>query len=70
MPIGYKIVHLKIDGENITNSSDFVEGFLPPGSEIGPVSALGRPVDLAFDKNGNLYISDDKAGNVYILSKK
>jgi len=30
---------------------------------------LGRPVDLIFDSLGNLYISDDKTGNVYIVQK-
>ncbi len=69
-PIGYKIVHLKVDGNTASNSEDFVTGFLPEGAAIGPSSAEGRPVDLTFDIKGNLYISDDKAGNIYIVSKK
>lgn len=66
-PIGFKIVHLKVQGNSITGSDDFLTGFLQ-----SPVAgdALGRPVDMIFDKAGNLYISDDKAGNIYIVQKK
>ncbi len=63
-PIGYKIVRMKVQGEQIVGESDFITGFLQ-GSE-----ALGRPVDLAFDPEGSLYISDDKSGAVYKLVKK
>ncbi len=69
-PIGYKIVRLNVEGERITSSEDFITGFLPEGTLIGPTQALGRPVDLTFDSKGYLYISDDKAGNIYIVSKK
>lgn len=64
VPVGYKIVKLSILGEFITGSEDFITGFID-GKEV-----LGRPVDLIFDKTGYLYISDDKAGLVYILSKR
>jgi glucose/arabinose dehydrogenase len=64
--IGYKIVHLKINANSITNSEDFLTGFLQGTTKD---SSLGRPVDLAFDKNGSLYVSDDKTGNVYIIQK-
>jgi glucose/arabinose dehydrogenase len=63
IPTGYKIVHMKVEGNAITQVSDFLTGFLQ-----GNVS-LSRPVDLAFDTFGNLYISDDQAGNVYIVQK-
>ena len=62
--VGYKVVHLKVNGNTITDSDDFITGFLS-GS-----SALGRPVDLLFDKNGSLYLSDDKAGVIYKIVKK
>ncbi len=68
-PTGYKVVHMKVQGSTITQAEDFLTGFLPSGALIGPASALGRPVDLTFDSQGNLYLSDDKAGNVYIIQK-
>lgn len=62
-PIGYKVVRLDIENNQVLGEEDFISGFLE-GSE-----AIGRPVDLTFDKEGNLYISDDKRGVVYILGK-
>ncbi len=63
VPDGYKVVRLKMNGDQISGSEDFITGFLQ-GS-----SALGRPVDLEFDNQGTLYISDDKAGAVYRVFK-
>ncbi|MEN9327922.1 MAG: hypothetical protein RI947_730 [Candidatus Parcubacteria bacterium] len=63
-PVGYKIVKLDISGENVSGMTDFITGFLSGGG------ALGRPVDMVFDTNGVLYISDDKAGVVYLVYKK
>ena len=62
-PVGYKIVTLNVEGGRVTGMEDFITGFIK-GSEV-----LGRPVDLAFAENGTLFISDDKAGAVYILTK-
>lgn len=58
-PTGYKVVRLKVDGNKVTEQEDFLTGFLDS------TSALGRPVDLTFDAQGSLYISDDKAGVIY-----
>lgn len=58
-PNGYKVVHLKVQDGKITDAEDFISGWL-----VGS-SAIGRPVDLEFDDQGNLFISDDKAGVVY-----
>jgi glucose/arabinose dehydrogenase len=69
-PIGYKVVHLKVSGNSITNAEDFLTGFLPSGALIGPSQASGRPVDLTFDSQGNLFLSDDKNGTVYIIQKQ
>jgi glucose/arabinose dehydrogenase len=63
-PIGYKVVRMNIENGKVTNEEDFITGFLK-GSQ-----AVGRPVDVIFDTMGNLYISDDKAGAVYVVSKK
>ena len=59
-PTGYKIVRFDVDQGN--KESDFITGWLQNDS------ALGRPVDLLFDSSGNLYISDDKVGTIYIVS--
>ncbi len=63
-PVGYKVVRLDVEGNTIVKEEDFVTGFID-GSQ-----AVARPVDVIFDTEGNLYISDDKAGNIFIVSKK
>ena len=63
VPVGYKVVHLKIDGNKVTSSEDFITGFLTNSG------AIGRPVDLVFGKDGILYLSDDKAGVIYKIHK-
>lgn len=63
-PTGYKIVRLKVEGDKVLGSNDFITGFLQ-GSR-----ALGRPVDMAFDNKGSLYISDDAAGAVYKMVRE
>ncbi len=63
-PTGYKVVRMHVNGNTVTREEDFLTGFLQDGT------ATGRPVDVLFDKDGNLYISDDKAGKIYIVSKK
>jgi len=66
IPTGYKIVKFKLDDKgNIINpeSEDFITGWLTPSKE-----ALGRPVDILFDKNMGMFISDDKAGVIYLIS--
>lgn len=59
VPDGYKVVHLKVDGDKVTGSEDFITGFLTANGVIG------RPVDLVFSPDGSLYLSDDKAGVIY-----
>lgn len=68
-PIGYKVVRLKVSVNNIAGGEDFLTGFLPKSATNGPESAFGRPADLEFDSLGNLFLSDDKAGNIYIIQK-
>jgi glucose/arabinose dehydrogenase len=64
VPTGYKVVHMKVAGDRIVSSEDFLTGFSKDGQ------VLGRPVDIVFDNSGNLYVSDDKAGAVYIIEKE
>lgn len=62
-PTGYKIVKVDVKDGKFGLEEDFLTGFLDKGS------AAGRPVDIEFDKEGSLFISDDKAGNVYKVVK-
>lgn len=65
-PVGFKIVHMKVNGNIISGEEDFLTGFLQSNNAN---DSLGRPVDITFDTQGNLYASDDKAGNIYIIQK-
>jgi glucose/arabinose dehydrogenase len=68
VPVGYKVVRLIVKQNSIIGSEDFITGFISDGA-ISGFQAKARPVDLVFDDSGNLYLSDDKAGNVYIVQK-
>jgi len=61
-PTGYKVVRYKLDenGNNL-GGEDFITGWLVDGN------IYGRPVDIVFDKDGAMFISDDKAGVIYRL---
>lgn len=59
-PTGYKVVRFKLNNQGeYLGVEDFITGWYD-GKNI-----FGRPADLKFDKEGNLYISDDKAGVIY-----
>lgn len=63
-PTGYKIVRIILDEQgNKVSEEDFISGWLDGNS------SLGRPVGLLATEKGELYISDDKAGVVYLLKK-
>lgn len=63
-PTGYKVVRFDLDAEGKSRGeSDFLSGWLTGGD------ASGRPVDLLFDAEGNLFVSDDKAGVIYRLTR-
>ncbi len=64
IPDGYKVVRLSREGNNIVGMEDLLGGFIT-GS-----NAEGRPVDVIFDDKGHLFVSDDKAGNIYVVSSK
>ena len=60
VPTGYKVVRYHLDSAgNMLDVSDFLSGW------IKGKAADGRPVDIIFDQNGKMYVSDDKAGVVY-----
>jgi glucose/arabinose dehydrogenase len=60
-PTGYKVVRWQRSGKE-WKSSDFLTGFLKGNS------AIGRPVDIAVSGN-TIYVSDDKAGAVWVLNQ-
>lgn len=57
IPTGYKIVRIDIETKQV---HDFAAGWLAQSNKV-----LGRPVDIIFDKNGIMYVSDDFAGVIY-----
>lgn len=64
-PTGYKIVRFDLNEEReVTASSDFIAGWLKDNDDV-----LGRPVDLLAQPGGTLFITDDKAGVVYRLTR-
>ncbi|MBI4992045.1 MAG: PQQ-dependent sugar dehydrogenase [Candidatus Harrisonbacteria bacterium] len=63
VPTGYKIVRYKFDNqEAYFGEEDFITGWLRPDG-----TAVGRPVDILVQPGGKIYISDDKAGVVYLV---
>ncbi len=65
VPTGYKIVRIKLDanGKVLGAPEDFITGWL---TDKG---ALGRPVDIMTEPGGKIYISDDKAGVIYLVKR-
>lgn len=67
VPKGYKIVRYKLDAKgNYLGEEDFMTGFLPSNSGT---QAYGRPVDILIQPGGMIFVSDDKAGVIYKISK-
>ncbi len=70
IPTGYKLVMMKTtpDPTNqqlaLSNPEDFMTGWLSKDNK----TALGRPVDILIEYDGTMYISDDKAGVVYLIT--
>lgn len=61
-PTGYKLVRIKLDEfGNYLGMEDFISGWL---TDEG---ALGRPVDVLVEPGGVMYVTDDKAGVVYMI---
>ena len=64
IPAGYKVVRLKLDPMgNIVSHEDFISGWLKKNG-----SPNGRPVDIEYSPEGELYLSDDFLGVVYKIS--
>lgn len=63
---GYEVVWLPWDGAPADTPEPLATGFLPPGRD----GALGRPAGLTVGADGALYVSDDKAGFIYRISRR
>lgn len=64
--VGYKIVRFKADKKGkVSETADFITGWLSPSAGSGQAKIYGRPVDLKFGPDGALYVSDDTAGVIY-----
>jgi glucose/arabinose dehydrogenase len=63
---GHKVVRLDFDesGKPTGVYEDFMTGFVLNDNDV-----WGRPVGIAFDKDGNLFVSDDGNGTIWKISK-
>ncbi|CAA9250957.1 MAG: L-sorbosone dehydrogenase [uncultured Cytophagales bacterium] len=63
---GYKVAYFPWNGttQTPTGQVDLVTGFVNDATQI----ILGRPVDVAVDRQGDMFISDDYNGTIYKLS--
>lgn len=60
---GYSVIRVPLDARGNSEGPivEFVSGWLENGS------VLGRPVDILLRPGGTMYVTDDKAGLVYLL---
>jgi len=66
VPTGYKVVRYRLDSSgNFLGVDDFVTGWLTKNG-----TALGRPVDIMVRPGGTIFVSDDKAGVIYRITRK
>lgn len=70
-PSGYKIVRFPLDenGNPAGEAIDFMTGFIPD-TATSRDGALGRPVDILIEPGGTIYVSDDKAGAIYKITRE
>ena len=59
---GYRIILVRLEGNEAVSYETFVEGWLD-GDKV-----LGRPVDLLVAPDGSLLVSDDQRGVIYRIS--
>ncbi len=62
-------VRVKLDnkGQPVGGAQDFITGWLAPG-ETKKGRWMGRPVGIAFDGDGTMYVSDDAQGAIYRIT--
>lgn len=64
IPTGYKVVRIKIQNNKPVGIEDFVSGWLRG------TKASSTPVDVHIGSKGEMYISDDKNGYIFIVKYK
>lgn len=64
VPIGYRVMMVRLEGNKAVSYEPFAEGWLQDGE------AWGRPVDIELLPDGSMLVSDDKAGVVYRIIYK
>ena len=62
IPIGYRIILVRLNGNRAIKKDVFAEGWLKKGQ------AWGRPVDVQVMPDGSLLVSDDRAGAIYRIT--
>jgi glucose/arabinose dehydrogenase len=64
-PIGYRIMLVKLNGDQVAGYEEFLTGWLKPDGQV-----TGRPVDLQLLQDGSMLVSDDQEGAIYRISYK
>jgi glucose/arabinose dehydrogenase len=62
-PIGYRVMLVRLNGNQATSYEVFAEGWLQPDG-----SAWGRPVDVLVMSDGSMLVSDDRANAIYRIA--
>jgi glucose/arabinose dehydrogenase len=74
VPIGYRVMLAKLNGNDVTSFTPFAEGWLQgTGTTRGNTTngqTWGRPADVLVMPDGALLVSDDMAGVIYRISYK
>lgn len=74
VPIGYRVMVAKLEGQKVTSFTPFAEGWLQgTGTTRGNTTngqTWGRPADVMVMPDGALLVSDDLAGVIYRIGYK
>ena len=70
VPTGYKIIRVKLNNRSeLQGVEDFITGWLRPGETRKHVY-MGRPVGIIVGPDGAMYISDDRGGVIYRVTRE
>lgn len=65
VPTGYKLIRVRLDRKGgYLGTEDFITGWLRPDGSV-----IGRPVAVSIRDGDAIYISDDKAGLIYRVTR-